>query len=90
MTRETTRILLPHCGGYLSIEKNTDSMYPGISITFGTDNGDIEKDLVVIEAPTDENGKINIYNWGDPKNEDYTVKTTVSSKELIETIEYTD
>ena len=60
--------------GYIIAERNPDPDYDGVSVLFETNQGDLF-DLVLIESKKENNYQtIDIYNYEDVYNEDYTKK----------------
>ena len=70
-------IVVPINGGKILAGRNTDLDYPGVSICYETEHGDLI-DIVTVEAHPDENKKdIHVYCYEDVVTEDWTHKFVI-------------
>jgi hypothetical protein len=83
---ETLEIRVKVNGGTLIATAEKDPDYPGISICYETENGDIF-DVAWAEVKSDHDNKdIDVYTYEDVKTDDYTRKCVLKHNEILEAV----
>lgn len=69
--------------GEIRVYENTDPSYPGVCVMLVPEGADYETDLMMVEVPEGDDS-VNLYMWGNPADEDYTDKRTVSISDIAD------